>query len=745
MVFRRFFLATSAFAALSTPARAQQIAALEADTAADELVVTDRRDNRDTEVQKTPIAITSLSGLKLEQQGITSVRELGNIAPNLFQSRVAVSYLNTQLFIRGIGEPDAQGKPSVAVYIDGVYLPKNVGLNQELLDIDRVEVLRGPQGQDGGHAAPAGVLSITTIDPGDTPQFRVQASYGNWNDARLSFLAAGKLTGNLYGSLTAGYHRRDGFNRNTTVGRDVNDVDYFSGRAKLRLAVTEDFDLKLTVGGIRDRSTSRGVQDLLTGDKTSRNQVFPENSFDQLNASLNADWRVDDNTRISLLLSAYGFDQSAWFDNSGDFHGRGSQFARYEDRTYQTELKLSHTSESFDVSAGVFGYREEWFTNRRANTAANATNDPALIRYRPVYTLIQQNNDIWAGFAEGVARVGPRLTLTAGARLQWEHRTNGNQLYNLVAAAPFQSTAANFLAILNAPPQALVWSTQASHSWTTFQPKVAAEYAFTDDARVYATIGRGDKSAGFDYRAQTPTPTGFRQAEIPFDPEKITNYEVGFKFATADHKLRLNAAAFYINFDDIQLSTNDPVALVTRRYNAGKGSTRGVELEANLQPSQNLQVDASASYLKARLDEFSGTVTRSVFPNGFTLNTSPFPGAVLPNAPEFQARAAASWILPAPGPGRWSLHSDINFQSKSYTDANNNPSAQLPDQTYINGQLRWASDNDRWNASLAVRNLTNAQYALPPGYSPATNGTPLFRTTNYNDPRTILLTLGCRI
>ncbi|WP_426168929.1 TonB-dependent receptor plug domain-containing protein [Sandarakinorhabdus sp. DWP1-3-1] len=119
----------------------------------DELVVTGRRDSRDEAVQRTPIAITSLSGLKLEQQGITSVRELGNIAPNLFQSRVAVSYLNTQLFIRGVGEPDAQGEPSVAVYIDGVYLPKNVGLNQELLDIERVEVLRGPQGQNGGHAA----------------------------------------------------------------------------------------------------------------------------------------------------------------------------------------------------------------------------------------------------------------------------------------------------------------------------------------------------------------------------------------------------------------------------------------------------------------------------------------------------------------------------------------------------------------------------------------------------------------
>jgi iron complex outermembrane receptor protein len=408
-------------------------------------------------------------------------------------------------------------------------------------------------------------------------------------------------------------------------------------------------------------------------------------------------------------------------------------------------LKLADDFDTFSFATGIFGYREEWFTNRRANTPANATSVPALIRYRPVYTLIQQNNDIWAGFAEGTAKLGPRVTLTAGARLQWERRSNDNQLFNLVATAPFQSNVDNFLTVINGPPQALVWSTQASKTWTTFQPKVAIDYAFNDDARIYATIGRGAKSAGFDYRAQTPTPTGFRQAEIPFNPEKITNYEIGLKFATADQRFRVNTAAFYISFEDIQITTNDPVQQITRRYNAGKGSTRGVEIEAQLQPSSRVQIDASASFLDARLDEFLGVPTRSTFPNGFSLNTSPFAGAVLPNAPKLQTRVAGSWILPVGGPGRWSLHGDINFQSKAYTDANNNPSAQLPDQTYINAQVRWVSNDERWSAALALRNLTDARYALPPGNTPASDGTPPYRTTNFSDPRTILLTLGWRI
>ena len=742
-------LAGVAAAALAAPgftAETTIVAAATADQSnVDELVVVGRREGRDEAVQRVPVAITSLSGLKLEQQGITSIRELGNIAPNLFQSRVAVSYLNTQLFIRGVGEPDAQGEPSVAVTVDGVYQPKNVGLQQELLDIDRIEVQRGPQGQDGGHAGPAGTLAITTVTPGNTPQFRVQASYGNYNDARLGVLASGPLGGKWYGSIAAGYHRRDGFSDNTTLDREVNNVNYLSGRGKLRYVANDALEFQLTIGGIHDRSTTRGVQDLLTNDFTSRNQLYPYNRFDQLSAAFNADRRIDDHLRLTWMASAYGFYQNALFDNTGDFYGRNSQIVVYKDRAYQTELKLAGDYGNFSFETGLFGYREEWFTNRRANTPVNATNDPALIRYRPICTLIQQNSDIVAGYAQGSLALGPRLKLTAGSRLQWERRTNDNQLYNLVATAPFRSNTSNFQTVLNGPVQALVWSTSAQKDWTTLQPKASIEYSLNDDTRFYGTIGRGDKSAGFDYRAQTPTPTGYLQATVPFNPEKVTNYEIGFKFTTPDTRFRFNAAAFYIQFDDIQITTNDPVTTITRRYNAGKGSTRGLEAEATILPTDGLQFDLSASYLDARLDEFYGVATRATFPNGLVLNTSPFAGAVLPNAPRYQARVAGTWRLPVGGPGLWSLQGDVSFQSKSYTDTNNNAFAQLPDQTYANAQLRWASTGDRWTAILSVRNIGDVRYALPPGYAPASNGTPLYRTTNYNDPRTVLLTVGWRL
>jgi len=708
----------------------------------DDLVIVGRRDSRIEEVQRTPASITSLSGAKLEQQGITNVRELGNIVPNLFQSRVAVSFLNTQLFIRGVGEPDAQGEPSVAVYVDGIYLPKNIGLQLELLDVDRIEIFRGPQGHAFGNAAAAGALLITTNLPSETPLVRLRAAYGSYNEALASGLLSGPIAGDLAGSLALSYRRRDGFHNNVTVGRRVNDIDQLNGRARLRWSPSDTVGWVVTLSGVRDRSTARGVQNLLSGDSNARNQIFPYNIYDQLALNSQLDWTLADALTLRWQASAYGFNQTAFFDNTGDFYGRGSQLVRYRNRSYQTELRLFGDVPWGTVSTGLYYFREQWFTNRRANTPAPpATPIPALIRYRPVYTLIQQNSDTFAAYGQTGIELG-RATLTLGARLQHEKRRIENELFNLVAAPPFQSNVTNFLEVINGPPQARVWAVDAARNFTHLSPKAALDYRLTDNVLLYGLVSRGTKSGGFDFRAQTPTSQGFRQAEIPFSPEKVTNYEIGVKGSTADGRLRTNLAAFYLTFDDIQITTNDPVLQVTRRYNAGRGSTRGVELEATATPTDGLQFDLTASWLRARLDRFAGVPTRTTFPNGFALNTSPFAGAVLPNAPEWQVRVAGTWRLPVAGDDSWTLQGDISHQSASFTDTNNNPTALLPDQTYVNAQARWESANRRLSAIVSIRNLFDVQYALPPGYTPAANGSPLYRSTNFNDPRTVLLTLS---
>jgi len=720
------------------------------------VIANDKQDrSRSVQVQTTPAAITSLSGAKLEEQGVGNLRELGNIVPNLFQPRTAVSYLNSSFFIRGIGEPDAQGEPSVAVVIDDLYWPKNLGANQELLDIDRVEVFRGPQGQEFGHSALGGVLRINSTVPTATTRFRALAEIGNYNDRKLSAAGSGALSENLFGSLALTDHLRGGFTRNVTVDRDTNDVNYQAGRGKLRWVITPDLEATLSLGGVRDTSTVRGVQNLAYGDELAHNQVFPYNSYRSLTRSLTVNYQLNPQWRSKLVLGTTYFDQTAFFDNTGDYWGRGSQLVTYRDNTWQGEWQLLGTVGAVDVTAGLYSYRESWFTNRRANTASNAASDPALITYRPVYTLIDQDTTVRAAYSEGKFKLSPATTLTAGLRYNWEEHSQSNQLYNLVASSPYLSNTSNFLQQLNGAPQALVWdATGVPRSWQQWQPKLAVDHEWRRGLLSYASYSEGSKSAGYDYRAQTTSAAGKRQAEQAFDPEKARNLEAGIKSTWLDGTLRSNVSAFYTRFDDIQITTTDPTQtpVLTHRFNAGKGSTRGLEFEGAWLPQDGLQFDFNGAFLRARLDEFTGapaTLTTipasSVNPNGLVLRSAPFAGAELPYSPKFQGRLAATWRLPVAGEAAWVVNANVNYQTKSFTDATNNPTTQLPAQTYINGGISYIPAGSHWTVTLSGQNLANKRYALGEGFTaqttPTTTGAAIYRSTNYNDPRTVTLAL----
>ncbi|HEX7873232.1 MAG TPA: TonB-dependent receptor [Sphingobium sp.] len=763
-LFSSFLLSASALA-LASPAHAiSEANADDADASAGaaaaddssntDLIVIGRPNERVQEVQATPISITSLSGDKLNQQGITNVRELGNIVPNLFQPRTAVSYLNSSFFLRGVGESDAQGEPSVAVYVDGIYVPKNLGSQQELLDIERVEVFRGPQGQAFGHSAAGGAILITTNVPGETPVLKAQLGYGTYNDTRAGIAVSGPLANGVYGGLSLSYHYRDGFDRNVTVGRDVNTIDYLAGRTKLRFVPNDKLDILFTVAGVRDRSTARGVQNLLFNDQEAHNQIFPYNQYEQWSGNVEIKYQINDQLRLRSLSGLYGFNQTAFFDNTGDYYGRGSQWVRYEDRTYQEELQLIGNFGWLDVTTGAYFYREEWFTNRRANTARTPnTSVTANIRYTPVYSAIQQNTENIALYGEAKLHPTDALTLTGGLRYNSEKHTQDNRLSYLSGAADRTSNAANFLEVIYSDPKESAWTEGPAlgvKSWDTWSPKFAIDYRWSPAVLTYASYSQGTKSAGFDYRAQTPGSNGYKQAVNPYNPERVTNYEVGIKTEWLGGRLRANLTGFYIDFKDVQITTTDPVLGISRRFNAGQASTRGLEFEATAIPVDGLQFDLNVSYLDARLDSFGGVVSKTTyaanaanpyFPSGFTINNSPFAGATLPNSPEWQGRVASTWKVPVNLPGALVLQGDVNYQSSTYTDANNNFSALLPTQTYVNAQVSYTTEDQHWTGSISARNLANVRYAQGQGYTPDAAGLPVYRSTNYNDPLTVLFTI----
>ncbi len=236
----------------------------------------------------------------------------------------------------------------------------------------------------------------------------------------------------------------------------MNTIDHFAGRAKLRWVPADDLDILLSLYGVRDRSSARGVQNLLFDDRDAHNQLYPYQKFDHLTGSLKIAYDLDDHLQINSLTGIYGWEQIVLFDNVGEYYGRGSQWVDYTDRTYQEELQLKGSYDRFSFVTGVYLFHERWFTNRRANTAAafvrtnpngtttsiNNSNVRSEVRYRPVYTLITQKNDNVAWYGEGQYEVVPAVTLTAGLRLNYERHTNDNQLYNLSQTT---SNADNFV------------------------------------------------------------------------------------------------------------------------------------------------------------------------------------------------------------------------------------------------------------------------------------------------------------
>ncbi|MET0270436.1 MAG: TonB-dependent receptor, partial [Sphingomonas sp.] len=281
-------------------------------------------------------------------------------------------------------------------------------------------------------------------------------------------------------------------------------------------------------------------------------------------------------------------------------------------------------------------------------------------------------------------------------------------------------------------------------------PKAAIDVTWRPGLLQYVSVSQGTKSAGFDYRAQTPGAAGRRQAELPYDPETVTNYETGLKTEWLGGRLRANLSAFYIRFVDIQITTTDPATTISRRFNAGRGSTRGVEFEGTALPLPGLRFDVNGSWLKARLDRFRGVAPAiTALPDGLFLRSGPFEGARLPYSPKWQGRFAATWTLPLQTPGAWTAQGAIQYQSASFTDVTNNFAVRLPRQTYIDGQIGYTTPDTHWTAAVQVKNLANRRYALPPGYVAASGATPaaripIYRSTNYNDPRTVLLTLTYR-
>lgn len=607
---------------------------VEAQAQLEEVVVTAQK--REQNLQDVPMAVSAVGRERVEANEINNIEDLAKIVPSL--RFTADAYINSSVNIRGVGTNvySVAVEPNVSVMLDGVPLARNSQMNFDFADIERVEVLRGPQGTLFGKNASAGLVHVITRDPAQEFEARLRLNYEVPDEFPGSFkkiqtTASGPLTDSLGLRITAFANQSDGHLEDIVRNEEVPESEQVGIRSKLRWDATDTLSLRLNLEA-QQRDGLGGVLTYRSGNPTLQARSRPiefsddnrqgksagENVSDSKGkaASLTLDWDLG----AVVLTSVTGYRQSINDDNitvaglDGQRVDLSNNYSEIEIETFTQELRItSANSDRFEYTAGVL-----WFDNQVTEDYDRAIEDlsaaviagtvaPGLI---PIgigdnlggndavnqYDTRDADVDITnlGVFAEATWHLAERWHLTAGARyIDEEVRVVLATTSRLAQATTNQTaTSGEFPA------------TEAVVTDETVTGKLALMFDWRDNINLYGSASTGYRGATFDLASADPA----QALANPVDPEKATSYELGVKSRWFDDRLELNATAFLTYFEDFQAQIRDlenTGSIVSHRLdNAGELETRGVEIEFQARPTPELSVIGSFLFNRAIYNEF---------------------------------------------------------------------------------------------------------------------------------------------
>lgn len=564
------------------------------DNQLEEVVVTARK--REESLHDVPVAVTAVSGDTLKRTGVTQIEGLIGTVPSLSTSQnQTFGPLPNQRFLvlRGVGAT-ASNEPAVGTFVDGVYEP-SLGFNANYLDVERVEILQGPQGALFGRNTEGGAVSIVTRKPDE--QFRGRLDL---NLARFgTYGAAGSISGPVADKVFAGaalqYETSDGFLKNGVVNGRADDTQKVSGRFTLRLAPREDFEaiFRLEAFGNRFGYLGWGVPD----DGSEQYVVLDAEKVTSTENSTGASLTLNYDMSGLRLTSITGFNRITthyWYDLSGNGDANNFQDQRTGQSLLSQELRLTNgTDKKVQWLAGLYYFYEKFDQRRNfvSETCSACVFPPVFDPTNVVLEDTEFTRPGWAVFGQVTYHPVDRVDLTLGGRYSYE-------------TARAQQAGVIFVPGVGADDR---YDGNHSRSFTNFSPSASATYHWSGDAMTYASISRGFKSGGYDKYPGSTAAVG-----IPFQSETSTNYEIGTKAFLFDRRVDVSAAIFYVDLRNQQLATtvispvtNLPVGVTA---NVGASSSRGAQLELAWSPAPALRFSANSSYTKTRFDRLESAV-----------------------------------------------------------------------------------------------------------------------------------------
>lgn len=665
-----------------------------------EIIVTARK--RGERLLDVPIAITAVTAQTLQARAVNSVNELATAVPNV---RLPANTASTQTSgayaygMRGVvtNARNIGFEPGVGTYVDGVYVSRATAFNQVLSDIERVEILRGPQGTLFGKNTIAGAINIITKEPSDSLEGSVSVGIGNRSAWRTDAYISGPISDNVSAKISGYHSEKDGQLRNVLDDTDYLNADNTTSvRGAVRLEPSSDFSLIFAGDYTHSNTPGSGLQlarvsgmaltvpGVIAGDGE---KINIDGAFGTPNFSKRDEWGVSMTAQIGIganeLTSITAFrDTTLHFTSDDDATPWPIQYSDFNDsaEAFSQELRIASTNRDFwNYLIGAYYFSQKASADRFTLAAP-----PDALNSGPFYPIYLTKpttsgrisldagvkTDAWSLFTSNDLKLTSNLDLTIGLRYT-EERKKLDLTQNDTSWIRFPS--------INIDGQ--------SRKDDDISGNVSVTYKPTTNSSIYASISRGFKSGGFN--------ADYGRSQVTFGPEKVTSYEIGAKAILFDRMVNLNANAFYIDYSGQQVNSFINGAFFIQ--NAGTSKIKGIEAEISLYPTEGLSLNGSFGYTDATFEEF---------PNCNGPNTS-CAGNRLPYVSKFTGYASAQYRIPMRS-GDITPRLEWAYTGDSYFDAQNNQYNRVPSYSIINGTL--ALRRDQWKLTLWAKNIFNKHY-----------------------------------
>lgn len=682
---------------------APQFALAQKTNALEEVIVTAQK--RDETLQDVPITITALTADKLEKSNFTSVNDLQAMVPAL---RIDQAGAFSQPTVRGVGSSTAGVgfSSNIATYVDGFYIPSQATTNMQLINLQNVEVLKGPQGTLFGRNATGGAILLTMLEPSPTPTAKVRASYGSYNTMNLSAYGSSSLTESIAADISGYKQTSDGFVENTFTNKDDDGaVDRWGVRTSATWDVNNYISFKLAydhhdwddstpnaTSALNGQSTTAFLEQVgflppgaQIASKPKRVSNDGETKFFSKIDGLYLTSRFNLNDGLDLVSYTMGrrerTKQILDLDSSSvtAFHN----FFDIENDAISQEFNLSGTAfdDKLDWIAGLYYLNvDEDYTDLSVKSVLLSAISPGWISLYNVASTIET----YAAFTDMTYNITDDWMLTVGARYSYE---SADGLINIHPLGSF---------VLGSPPG----KTYLDDSWGSFTPRGVLAYKPSANSKAYFSISKGFKAGQISPSSLLPT--------VSVDPENILAYELGYKFA--DSTVRFDASMFYYDYKDMQVASYNAVAAIVS--NAASSTIYGAETQLSLALTDELTVNFGAAYVHGEYDDYEKAPffvqqPTAAIPGSFVDVGADASGNQMQRSPKFTGNLGVQYQTPLPA-GSLRLNGDYYYTSKFYFD----PANQNGQDGYglLNLAAAWIDPSEAWTLSVYGKNVTNQVY-----------------------------------